>query len=506
MNTPIPSVDILQAWFAQLDKRGWALFTGLLIGLAGGIVGLLLALLGPAIAIGLALGVLIGLYLLTDVHAALYGIIGIMLILPYGTLPFDLGFTPTLLDLAIGGFLLVYLMQWMSGQRRTLQLTPVHIPLTLYALWLMATFALGLRWGPLTSTIARQFAETLLALLLVYVIVDVLRDPKTLRRLVLVVLIFISLEAIITLFLYALPDETADLMLARLSRIGYPPGGVIRYIEENPDLAERAIGTWNDPNSLGGVLAIAAVIIAPQLFSKQPVLRTRTLTFVALGLVTLALFLTYSRTSMAAFVVGLVIITFVRYRRFITLLVLYLLLVLLLPQTQAYVERFTQAFTFSDLASQMRIGEYTDALRLIQRYPVTGVGFTGTPEIDIYTDVASLYLIMANQIGLVGLGLFAAFIVSVLLYGIHAYSHARKDESLAALHLGFHAALVTALVNAVGDLFFFRIDFQASITMFWLTVTLALASSHLALLRHHAAPSFSSSQRESSVVKPDAIV
>jgi hypothetical protein len=493
---------MVQRWFARLDRRSFALFTGLLIGMAGGVVGLLMVLLGPVIAFGLVLGTLVGLYLLTDVHAALYGIIAIMLILPYGTLPFDLGFTPTLLDLAIGGFLLVYLMQWMSGKRRTIQLTPVHIPLTMYALWLMATFALGLRWGPLTSTVARQFAETLLALLLVYVIVDVLRDPKTLRRLVLVVLVFISLEAVITLFLYALPDQTADFLLARLSRIGYPPGGVIRYIEENPELAERAIGTWNDPNSLGGVLAIAAVVIAPQVFSRQPVFRTRTLTFMALGLVTLALFLTYSRTSMAAFVMGLVVIAFVRYRRFIPLLALALLVVLLLPQTQAYVERFTQAFTFSDLASQMRIGEYTDALRLIRRYPVTGVGFTGTPDIDIYTDVASLYLIMANQIGLVGVGIFAVFIVSVFLYGVHAYSHAHDDESLAALHLGFHAALVTALVNAVGDLFFFRIDFQASITMFWLTITLALASSHLALQRSALYQPNARPKPKSTVVKP----
>ena len=71
------------------------------------------------------------------------------------------------------------------------------------------------------------------------------------------------------------------------------------------------------------------------------------------------------------------------------------------------VVRFVEAFTGSDLSTQMRLGEYGDAFRLIQRYPVTGVGFTGTPEIDIYTDAASMYLIMANEIGLVGVGIFA---------------------------------------------------------------------------------------------------
>lgn len=481
MNADYRSLDIVQQWVANMDRRAYGLLIGLLIGALGGLVGLVIALAGPVLAFGLVLGIVVGLYVLTDVNAALYGIIGIMLLLPYGTFPYKIGLTPTLMDMAIGGFLLVYLMRWMTGRQRDLKFTPVHLLLAFYILWLILSFALGLRWAWFTPAIARQFVETLLALAMVFIIVDMLREPKQIRRLVLVLLLAITTEAAITLFLYALPDQTADLTLARLARIGYPPGGVIRYIEENPELAERAIGTWNDPNSLGGVLAISAVIIAPQVFAQRPVMRYRWLTFVALAVVGLALFLTYSRTSMAAFAAGLGVIAVVRYRRFIPLMLLALIAVLLLPQTQAYVQRFAQAITFSDLASQMRVGEYTDALRLIRRYPITGVGFTGTPDIDIYTDVASLYLIMANQIGLVGLGIFLTFIGGVFVYGIRAHRFARHNVALGAIHLGYHAALLTAMINAVGDLFFFRIDFQASITMFWLTVTVALASSRLTI-------------------------
>lgn len=159
------------------------------------------------------------------------------------------------------------------------------------------------------------------------------------------------------------------------------------------------------------------------------------------------------------------------------------MLLLLLPQTQGYVDRYIQAFTGQDLATQMRIGEYTDSLRLISRYPVFGVGFTGTPDIDIYTDVASLYLIMANQIGLVGLAIFLTTITATFIYGLAAWRHAQHDPELDSIHLGYHAALFTALVAAVADLYFFRLEYQGSITLFWLTVTLALASSRLALER-----------------------
>jgi O-antigen ligase len=239
-------------------------------------------------------------------------------------------------------------------------------------------------------------------------------------------------------------------------------------------------------------------MIAPQVFARKPVLRARWLAVIVLALVTLALFLTYSRASMLAFAIGLGVIALMRYRRFIPILLIGALLLLLLPQTQTYVQRFLDAFTAADLATQMRIGEYTDSLRLIGRYPIFGVGFTGTPDIDLYTDVASMYLIMANQIGLVGVALFIVLVASVMVYGLSAWQYAVKDQEFDSIHLGYHAALVAALANAAADLYFFRLEYQGAITLFWLTIALALASSRLVLERAHTS--------ESSVVKNSNIV
>jgi O-antigen ligase len=223
-------------------------------------------------------------------------------------------------------------------------------------------------------------------------------------------------------------------------------------------------------------------MIAPQVFARKPVLRWRLLTFGVLGAVGVALLLTFSRASMLAFALSLGFISLFRgYRKFLPLLIVGFVVMLIVPQTQAYLFRFVEAFTGSDLSTQMRLGEYGDAFRLIQRYPVTGVGFTGTPEIDIYTDAASMYLIMANQIGLVGVGLFAATIGGVFAYGLRAWRRVQDNTDLRSILLGYHAALLAALLNGTADLYFFRLDFQASITLFWVTVALALASSRLAM-------------------------
>lgn len=475
--------EVFTDWYSSLDRRIAVAVIGMLIGVIGVGIAFSLVIAGPLVTAAAVIGGLAAVYILTSIHAALYAMVAVMMFLPFGTMPFSIGFTPTLIDVMIGAFLLIYTLQWMVGQRSDFRTTPVHLLLAVYILWLLACFALGLRYAAPTSLILRQFSETMLILLLVFVLVDLLRDPDVLRRLVLAVIICAGLQAALAIVLYRLPDGTTERLLRTLQRIGYPGSNIIRYIEQDPALPERAIGTWVDPNTLGGALAIAAAMIAPQVFARRPVLRFRWLTLCVLGLVGLALYLTYSRTSMLAFAAGVGLIAVVRYRRFIPLMALGAGLMMLLPQAQAYVERFLDAFRGGDLATQMRLGEYSDSLRLISEYPVFGVGFTGSPSIDLYSSVASMYLIMANQIGLVGVALYALVMAGTLIFGVRAWRIARNDAALEAIHLGFHAALVAALVNGIGDLYYFRIDFQASVMLFWLTVALALASSAICLRR-----------------------
>jgi hypothetical protein len=100
MQTP----NALQIWISQLDRRWYAALIGLLLGLVGGSVALLLVVAGPTLTIAAVLGVLVALYILTDVNIALYGAVGTLLLLPFGTFPVDIGLTPTLLDMALGAF------------------------------------------------------------------------------------------------------------------------------------------------------------------------------------------------------------------------------------------------------------------------------------------------------------------------------------------------------------------------------------------------------------------
>jgi O-antigen ligase len=250
----------------------------------------------------------------------------------------------------------------------------------------------------------------------------------------------------------------------------------------------RAIATSIDPNALGGLLVIVTAVAVVQLFADQPVLPRRLLAPLA-GMMGLSLVLTFSRGSMLGLGAALVLVGVLRYRKLLLLIVLVAILLLLLPQTQAYVTRFIEGIQGQDLATQMRFGEYKDAFILISRYPVLGVGFSGTPDIDLYLGVSDLYLLIAEQMGLVGLLIFLIiagtyFVVTYRAWRQTAWgaqAQVAGPGSKAEGHLlAYQAALAGALVDGVFDHFFFNINFVHLVALFWLVMGLGVAAIRIA--------------------------
>ena len=111
-------MTMLDTLFLSSNRQSTAILIGLSIGLCGGLLALLLVLLGPVMAFGLVFGLAAAVYILTDLHGGLYATMGIIAVLPFAQVPFNMSPRPTLLDGALGGFLIVYAFQWMSGRRR----------------------------------------------------------------------------------------------------------------------------------------------------------------------------------------------------------------------------------------------------------------------------------------------------------------------------------------------------------------------------------------------------
>jgi len=470
------------------DNSSWrdqptssVLVMGLLLGGTAVFGGLVLAFGGPLAGAALLAAIIVGLVVLRDIELGFWGVILVVCLLPFATLPIDIGVTPTFLDMALGAVFAIWALGLVTGRQRTVVTSPLTIPLGIFILVAVFAFIFGLGNGPLTPTLLRKFAELILSLSFVLIIIDYCTTWIRLERLVKVVILAGAGAAAIAIAMWLMPEEAANTGLNMLTRLGYPGGWVIRYIEENPALSERAIGTSVDPNVLGGLLLMIGALAGPQLVSKRP-LFPRWLTYLLFGTILLGLILTFSRSAMFGLAAGFGFIAILRYRRLIPYMAIAGLIFLILPFTQAYVSRFVEGILGQDLATQMRFGEYKDALILIQRYPLFGVGFAGTPDIDIYLGVANVYFTIAEVMGLVGLLSFFAVVIGVFVYAFLNRSVIRQHPRLDSVWLGLHAALVGALAAGIFDHYLFNMEFHHAVTAFWMLVGLAIASTRVGVI------------------------
>jgi len=435
-------------------------------------------MVNPLILLAVVVALPLGAWAISSVERALFALIVVIGLLPRFALPVRFGFTPTFLDLAMIGLIAAWVGRQLGRSpdvplRRTL----INGPLAALITTALLTFIIGLPNGALAPLVVRRFAELLLSLAMIAVIVAITYNPAIHERAVRWMILVGAASAALGIALYVMPDDLAIRLLSALRPFGYPSGPeVLRFIRDDPALMQRATGLWIDPNAYGGYLLVVGVLGLPQLFTPKPVM-ARWLTFLALTLIVVALVLTVSRAAMLGFVFGALLIGLLRHRSALLILGLVGSAVLLLPQTQALVQHFVEGFQGRDLATQMRFGEYRDALRLIERYPLLGVGFVGTPDVDLYIGVSSMYLLIAQQMGVVGLTMFMITIGAVLLGAVRTWpAVSRTSPERAAFFLGAHGALVGALFSGIFDHYFFNIDFHNSVMLLCLLIGMAVSS------------------------------
>ncbi len=461
------------------------------LGLAGGAA----VAFGPvwagfAALASLALGYLLLLY----TNAGLALVVLVATVLPFGTLPFKAVITPNFLELALLGLLAVWLLRLLTRPEESLELTRLGLPLIGFLGVTLFSFILGSNMSPDSLTLHNYF-KFVLAVLFFFSVANCVRSAAQARFLLRLLLIGGAIAALIGLVLFALPDGLALQLLVSLGRIGYPTSGrVLRFVADDPSGVERAIGLAVDPNSYGGMLALIGALAVTQAVAERPLLPRRWLYPIA-GVLALATFLTQSRGALGGLVAGALYVAALRYRRLWWPVAggaaLVVLLYLAFGIGDQFVTRVTEGVQFRDQANQMRLDEYRNALEIISRYPVFGIGFGASgPDIDLGVGVSSIYLALAERVGLVGLfwfvGLIAAFFLRSLPAMRQAFARGQLERGGALL--GLQAAIAAAMAVGLLDHYFFNIEFSHMVALFWGTIGLALVFERESLLEAQEHP------------------
>ncbi len=463
--------------FSLIEQRYRSWFLVLAFGIALAVAGGAVVAFGsPLIAFAIVIGLVAGAVMLSNIDFGLYAVIAVTVLLPFGALPINLGFNPTFLDLALAAVIAMWFARTMTRQSQTgFVATPLGLPVLVFLILAVFSFIAGLAYAPATTQVLRQFAEVLAAISFFFVTVNVVQTHGALKRFVTALILAGFISAAIGVSLYFLPRDLTTLLLSSLRVFKYPTGDrVLRFIEDDPSNPMRATSTSVDPNVLGGLMILVTALTVPQLFAEKPLLPRKLISVIALTM-GVCMILTFSRGALLGLVIALAVISTVRYRPIIAVLILGAAVFLLLPFTQEYIEHLLDAFALNDRATQMRLGEYKDALILISRYPFFGVGFGGSPDVDTYIGVSNVYLLMAEEMGLIGLGAFL-ITMGLCFYRIAQawFAGLARDTFLAPILLGIAGAVLGAMIGGLTDHYFFNLNFPHSVVLFWLYVGLGM--------------------------------
>lgn len=402
-------------------------------------------------------------------------LIGALTMLPFFVLPVSAGgASPTLFEVLglalVGGYAAVLLI---DRRERLVARGPV-VAWLLFGGYLVFVFVLGSRFGA-GAELTRLFLRFGLALALFWLTVQLVRSRAEASRLAGWIVGGTALAAALGLVLYAGGVEFTHRMLLRLVPYGYPDTRVVRWIEDNPANPMRLTGTGIDPNAFGGMLMLGFVLAVGLAFSREKPLPV-VLIWAAIALTGLGVLLTYSRGAWVGSAVGAGIIVWFRARWLVPLGLLGALAALVAGLGGGFVARFEAGLRLQDPATRMRLDEYENALRIIREHPWFGIGFGDAPSPEFGVGVSSIYFLIAEQAGLVGLAAFLILVGVIAMRGWRAFR--RSDDDLI---LAVGAALAAALTVGLVDHYFINIRFVHLVALFWILAGLLFALSEMDL-------------------------
>lgn len=401
--------------------------------------------------------------------------------LPFGVIPIPLaGAQLTFVDaILIASFSAV--IGRVAFSRWHVPVGPAGLALLAFVLVASAAFVAGGASTPVPPELIRRFGKLLASLLFFLIARALLTSEHRLINLTRWLMLAGAVQGAIGAALMALSPLTQLTLLSRLQVIGYPVADVLRYVPgPNNTYSDqlRAIGTSVDPNVFGGTLMLALALIVVQWASPKPVLPRLVLVALAVP-VAVGVLLSLSRASWLGLAAGLLLIGVLCYRRILVLAALVGLVLLVSPIGQEVITRFIRGFSTADRATAFRVGEYANALTLLQRYPLLGIGFGVSPDIDVTAGVSSVYLLVAEQTGLLGLGAFVSALAATWWIGFRNLS-AKRDVRLQGIRAAYLAALSGALVAGLLDHYFANQAFPHAVALFWLYAAGLVAARDLA--------------------------
>jgi putative inorganic carbon (hco3(-)) transporter len=253
----------------------------------------------------------------------------------------------------------------------------------------------------------------------------------------------------------------------------YPDLGKLATLGWDPHI-NRLVSVWLDPNFVGGYLAfITCILLGVILYAKKTAVKTG-LSVLAIVL-TLALFLTYSRSAYVAFAAGILIIGALKSRTLIiTGVVLAIIGLAVFPRAAERLNDLSHTITAivfdtsenPDATARLRIKSWEQTWELVYKRPILGSGyntlryvkydegFVTDPDIHSASGSDSSLLTILATTGILGLIAFIWFYAQFFLlsyrgWKLPAPTHEKTPDVFNGFSLGMLAGISSLTIHSL---------------------------------------------------------
>ena len=332
---------------------------------------------------------------------------------------------------------------------RKFKSTPVNLPLIIFTLIALASLVQGL--GILDTVGELTLKETMVSSMywfrwvgyafLFFITADTLDSKKCIENILKVLLwtgVLVSIGGFIQLIV--MPDFTKYAIL-----YGWDP-------HQN-----RLLGTFFDPNFMGGFLAMVETVII-SLFLDSKGKQEKLVLLLQAMIVGIALILTFSRSGYLAMMVAVFVIGVIRSPRL--LFSSFLIVILTLTFSPRALNRIVEGMSI-DATAVKRIESWVKAGKLIPNWPIFGVGYNtlmfvqddlGTADyfdVNNKSGVENSLLSIFITTGFLGLISFITIYLAIFKQCFLNWKNKALGKRYCTLSVGIMAALLGVIANSM---------------------------------------------------------
>ncbi len=192
-------------------------------------------------------------------------------------------------------------------------------------------------------------------------------------------------------------------------------------VENNVGRYLRAYGSFDHPNVLGGVMAIALIYILFLSFKKTLSKKYWFCYLSAFAVLYSALLVSFSRSALLVFFISAPLVLIIAKKPSKKLMAIYILLILIvsliivIPNKDLFLVRAAASSRLEQKSLDERVSYLTQAISIIKTKPIQGVGLgnyvvaektldKSSHEAWFYQPVHNYWLLLWSEIGIIGLG------------------------------------------------------------------------------------------------------